>query len=444
MKYIILISLLVSQVALPETKHISASNLVEKTFELVYEELDEPRRPLDLVLSESSALNRYIGSWPPRFASEQERHKVYELWKNLLADAVSHHQHAPDDMRTMLALSELYRQGHNLDVRGAAEKANETIQACITKDRSYLPCHFSASYFYLAIGVDYIDYAESSLRALRKHYGVYKNPEVERGYAFLFVYKQDVEGALDHIDKYFAAFGNNAPQSEFFKALQEDLMKDRTINQVTIPQTKITKITTLEEFSYFTLNYYRAPQAELIESAIQFVGDAKFVHDRNAQVPLVAAFTCIFADTDKKQRKKWSKIVSKLQPPALGLLQQALEMTPKEMLSRTPPSPSKNDMNWACYFMTGDENYLNNIIDALRYMEERRDLNLFMTAASAKWSLSSNAQTHQTVREAVETLKSEGDNVLKQHAEDILIKPPHQIQQDSIVVVKEQKKKGVW
>ena len=68
------------------------------------------------------------------------------------------------------------------------------------------------------------------------------------------------------------------------------------------------------------------------------------------------------------------------------------------MLDLTGHSASLNDMYWGAFFATGRTVFLQKLVDQLRYVEEREDEALFLAGATAKWSLASNAQSHDLVR----------------------------------------------
>ena len=234
MRVIFLVLLLMSNLvhAEGEPTFLPGTKIIQKAFELKYQELEKPSRELEDIISGIAELSNHIGSYPPLFKDEAEREQVYLKWQSLLSDALVYDKQSPNDLKVDYSVSELYRQGHNLDVVGAAEKAHESIQGCIEINANYMPCHFSASYFYLSINPNFIEYAEKSLKALREHYGTNKHPEVESGYVFYYIYLEDVDASINQINNYLSHFDDGSERIEFFKLLKADLEKDKTIKTV--------------------------------------------------------------------------------------------------------------------------------------------------------------------------------------------------------------------
>ena len=207
---------------------------------------------------------------------------------------------------------------------------------------------------------------------------------------------------------------------------------------------KLEKITNMNEFGYFTHMYYLQPQPELINSAITFIGSSDVVSNPNVKAPLLMSFSCLFSNYGSTEKEKWKSTIKTIAEPAKSLLTHSINNSPSKLLEETPTSPAKNDMNWACFFATGDFKYLNSIIEVLKYLDDRKDINLFLTAASAKWSLSSNAKSHFKVRMAMEAMKVGDVPDMRPLAEEILDKDPQVIREETVAVLKEQKEKGVW
>lgn len=206
---------------------------------------------------------------------------------------------------------------------------------------------------------------------------------------------------------------------------------------------QLSAITNQQEFSYFMHTYYLDPKPELIDSAMKLVNEA-INNKKSARNPTLMSFSCMFAINKKAQQKKWKKTINGLDNPAKTLLMEAISRTPEVLLNSTDLSPAKNDMNWACFFITGDIKYLNNIASNLEYLDERSDLNKYLTAASAKWSLAINSRSHTLVRMAMESMRIGDVPEMQEIAEEILTKDPQYFLEEMKSVVKKQKESGGW
>ena len=207
---------------------------------------------------------------------------------------------------------------------------------------------------------------------------------------------------------------------------------------------KLENITTESEFEYFTQAYYMHPQPELIPRAIEYLGSSRLLtKHKNAELPTAAFFSKLFLDNSALVGGL-RKVIDRQDPETQALLIKAINNTPEQLAKQTANGAAQNDIFWGAFFASGDYAYLNKLIDQLKFLDERKDIGLYLTAASAKWSLSSNARTHFRVRMAMEAMKVGDVRKMRPIATDILEKTPEQIREETAEVIREQKEKGVW
>lgn len=173
--------------------------------------------PVELVRNEVTALNMFVGSYPPRIASEEERVFVYERWSKALQNAWLIEAMEPESESTLALLSDLYRQGHNLDVKASGTRADQTIAKCLLAFPSSVDCHFSAAYFHLSVNPAFAPKGEASLIRLRELLKPEVNLDVERGFVFAYLYQGRSEEALQQVD-YFLTLD---PESEWARQFRE-------------------------------------------------------------------------------------------------------------------------------------------------------------------------------------------------------------------------------
>jgi hypothetical protein len=203
-------------------------------------------------------------------------------------------------------------------------------------------------------------------------------------------------------------------------------------------------ISSTRQLNDFLRHYYQHPEPGLVGSALRYVDASGIAGSRNARAALGMGFSCIFARYGAERRSHWREIIDGMGKPARTLLTQSSEKTPQELLARVPLSPIRNDMDWACFFATGDVRYLDDIISTLKYIGERRSLRRYITAASAKWSLTSNAISDERVRQTIEKLRAHGSPDMKRLASEMLSMSPRDVRDETVAVLKEQKARGVW
>ena len=214
------------------------------------------------------------------------------------------------------------------------------------------------------------------------------------------------------------------------------------ISLVLCPTSAFGQIDSLDQFAEFSQTYYTEPRPDLIPAALKFLDTSPLVSNPD-RVPMVTmSLSCIFHRPELKSRS-WDAELARLTEPARGVVQAAISTGPDALLSLTPISPRRNDMNWACFFGSGEEKYLDKLVEALGNLGERKDLNLFMTGATAQWSLSNNALDHPRVKAKLEQLSATKGPVQEITAAT-LAKSPEQIRAETTAIVKEQRQRGVW
>lgn len=196
---------------------IPGTNVDEKALELKISQLTKPSLNFEELEKEVSNFNNYIGSYPPRFSSNKERDSIYKKWLSITSEAEAFAKDNPETEQALYILSELYRQGHNMDVIGSAEKALSNLKHCLTKYEKSIPCNLSASYLYLSIGEGYLGAAEKSLEILRKQFSPKKNAEVEAGYVMLYLFQRNNIKAKIQIDQFISEFPNSERVEHFLK-----------------------------------------------------------------------------------------------------------------------------------------------------------------------------------------------------------------------------------
>jgi hypothetical protein len=202
-------------------------------------------------------------------------------------------------------------------------------------------------------------------------------------------------------------------------------------------------ITTDGELDRFTNTYYLSPRPELVPQAIKYIASnqilSKYDHVR---LPLSAFFSRLFAD-NPSLTAGWKKEIGQ-DPATQVFFMTALESSPKRFIDESRNGIERNDVCWALFFASGDTAYLVEIVRQLQYLDEREDMVRYLAAATARWSLASNARAHPKVKAAMEALENGEDLKLREVAGGILRKGPQQISEETIAVLKEQKSKGIW
>ncbi len=199
-----------------------------------------------------------------------------------------------------------------------------------------------------------------------------------------------------------------------------------------------------EQLNELILNYNINPRIDHIFDEIIAISDSELINKTGSRNPLIAFFSCIFDMYPELYDNKWKQIIRTASPQTQYLLKYAKENPPGTLIAKMPTSPTKNDMNWACYFTTGEIVYLNNIIDMLPYTEERNDRNLFFTGGTAQASIAAIVRTNPNVKKDLESIVNYSNDEVKTLVHESLNHPPSYFNNMMKSVLKKQMEKGVW
>jgi hypothetical protein len=166
-----------------------------------------PSRDLERVIKDTGALEGRLGIYP-QFASQEERVAAYREWRVVLLDARVVARPADGYEGRMWVLGELYRLGHVLGLRGAAELADDNLSACVAQFPDSQPCNLSISLLYLGVRPTpaRLKRVEKSLEVLRRSsFDEINELEVwER--IELRLLEHDAPGARQAIDEYLERY----------------------------------------------------------------------------------------------------------------------------------------------------------------------------------------------------------------------------------------------
>lgn len=204
-------------------------------------------------------------------------------------------------------------------------------------------------------------------------------------------------------------------------------------------------IETPQELGQFLRYYYADPSPDLVDDAIKVLVIHRGLQGTDAGALVIGFFGQVFHD-HRDRLDRWSKLIAQIDPTTRATLGEAMEFSgnPRQFLENTPPSPERNELCWGAFFASGDRAYLDMLIGRLRHLNERDDLNLYVTAAAAQWSLATHAEDHPRVREALERAKSGASPDFEKILEETLASSPDEIRGRSIEILNAQREAGVW
>ena len=189
--------------------------------------------------------------------------------------------------------------------------------------------------------------------------------------------------------------------------------------------------------------YYHHPDKQVVALTIDYLNrhcvdsTQKAILQSRGQV-YVGFLTALMAQ-DTAKRTQLHALTSQINDPSFRqLLASLLPLMPARLFTALPPTPSYNDMAWAAYFATGDPQYLNLLIRNCRYAVERKNMNLYVTGASARWSLCAMARQDSLVQQYLLTQRTSKEVQL------ILRADPSALRQQITEVTAQNQQRGGW
>ena len=206
-------------------------------FDLPQPSLDTPPPTVQALDQQVGALNKVIGSFPIRVSTADDRQAVYRQSSAALQQAWAIERKQPRAESTDGLLADLYRQGHNLDVKRTADSADNTITLCLAASPDSIRCNFAAAYFYLSVNPKFAPKGEVALVHLRELFKPQANLEVEKGVVFAYLF----EGRKDEARTQLTHFRTLDPQADWAREFPDNLDKGVVVQKKTTEPRSIAK-----------------------------------------------------------------------------------------------------------------------------------------------------------------------------------------------------------
>ena len=203
----------------------------------------------------------------------------------------------------------------------------------------------------------------------------------------------------------------------------------------------------IQGFDKFMTYYYQNPHPEFILETIKCLNLNKWPNQKEQFPPTVGFYAEVFA-LNPMMVQLWTDEIQFCEGNTKEVLQLSLKTSLKmdKMISGglSDFDPGSNDFCWGAFFASGDTAFLAAIVERLAFLSDKFSLYRFLTAASAQWSLSSNAALHPLVKQYLQTKAKTSAPDIAQAVNDSLELDPGQITARTLAFLKNQHEKGVW
>lgn len=122
--------------------------------------------------------------------------------------------------------------------------------------------------------------------------------------------------------------------------------------------------------------------------------------------------TSIWWSNSKEAKELLAAISEQLPEKARAEFRKQIDSQPPEIDKMDIESPDVLDMLWGCFSATGDEKYVKRLIDTLAWgKSDNKNLPKMLIASAARWSLASNIEQHERVKEICESVQKQNPEV---------------------------------
>jgi predicted Zn-dependent protease len=148
-----------------------------------------------------------IGGYPPKVESQAEIQKIEKRWKNAQKLGEGLLKEEPDNIQVKLALGELFRMGHNIDIPNAVPASDKILKEVIKVDPNNFQAYYSLASMYVTLNPKFAPDAEACfLKA--EHLAQPKIiPDIYQGLGFAYLYQGKTAEAIAQFEKYLGIIG---------------------------------------------------------------------------------------------------------------------------------------------------------------------------------------------------------------------------------------------
>jgi|GEM_PF-982625 len=189
-------------------------------------------------------------------------------------------------------------------------------------------------------------------------------------------------------------------------------------------------------------SFFTNPGSDLFTSIILSMDDDSSVKNNKGIILPLTGFITEGLCRYKDEREKYEKLGSRLKN-INNIYNNCLKLSlvKDTILNWGEHNAAVNDLHWGAFFASGDTRYLDVLVSEMKYCDSK-DINLFVTATSARWSLCSNAIAYVQVKNYLESIKEKVHWELKPYILEVLNSDPGDIRNKMLSDIRKIKADG--
>jgi len=150
-----------------------------------------------------------IGGYPTKVKNQAEFQQVKKRWANARKLGEGLLKEQPDNIQVMLALGELFRMGHNIDIPNAALASDKILKEVIKIDPNNFQAYYSLASMYVTLNPKFAPDAERWYLKAEELANPKVIPDIYQGLGFACLYQGRTNEAIAHFEKYLEIIGDN-------------------------------------------------------------------------------------------------------------------------------------------------------------------------------------------------------------------------------------------
>lgn len=191
------------------------------------------------------------------------------------------------------------------------------------------------------------------------------------------------------------------------------------------------------EFINMYKTYHITPNKNLVSKTIKYIN--KGLWDEGVFEMRYKAFFSVLFTINPEIKAEFQKKLPKLKnADFLDLFEQLFESSIEQVYENAPPTVDINEMLCYSYYASGDNKYLDKLLELAKDNEERVDETKFMIGANALWCLATIRAEDIEVKKYLESLPE------NKYAEIALKSRAYDLKNEQLRILEEQKKNMIW
>jgi tetratricopeptide (TPR) repeat protein len=150
-----------------------------------------------------------IGGYPPKVKTQAEIQQVKKRWENARKLGEGLLKEKPDAIQVKLALGELFRMGHNIDIPNTVPASDKILKEVIKVDPNNFQAYYSLASMYVTLNPKFAPDAEVCFLKAEQLASPKVAPDIYQGLGFACLYQGKTNEAIAYFEKYLGIIGGN-------------------------------------------------------------------------------------------------------------------------------------------------------------------------------------------------------------------------------------------